>query len=481
MWTVYGKVKKIVKYSPLDTTASDSIVFEYDPLGNRLEKRNYIHQLPLCHTCLATPITDTVKYIRDASGNIMAIYDRKKDTVRFTEFDLYGSKRIGVLDTVMRMKKPIVGYGPMDSLRISYLEGQRQYELTNHLGNVLVTVDDRKLPIDTTSTPNVENYYVANVVNSQDYYPFGMIEPGRQFAILADSSYGYGYQGSMKDNNIYGKNNAYATKNRELDDRAGRWWSIDPKSTAWESPYVSMGDNPVWHNDPYGSSVEPGTTKDKAQFDKLIDDKFADVKNEKGKIIQNNSKLRALFKNSYDANSNQYKNIDDGKFKNAIKGLSKEDQAIAIGLKTVINSVGIVGFFTYEVHSFPPLFNETSQFRNGVYNKDYQDRVGDPQKGVGPIGWYPNQDNSYNVLSSLENPYAGIVIAKSYADDPAFQQKQISNMPKYENEILGNFLYAAASLFSQTTPDPKEQIFIQNVKNGKPTDEKDIPDFNKYK
>jgi len=78
IWTVYGKVKKIVKYSPLDTTPTDSIVFEYDPLGNRLEKRNYIHQLPLCHACLATPITDTVKYIRDATGNILTAYDRLK-------------------------------------------------------------------------------------------------------------------------------------------------------------------------------------------------------------------------------------------------------------------------------------------------------------------------------------------------------------------------------------------------------------------
>ena len=258
MWTVYGKVKKIVKYSPLDTTASDSIVFEYDPLGNRLEKRNYIHQLPLCHVCLATPISDTVKYIRDASGNILAVYDRKRDTVRLTELDLYGSKRIGVIDTVMRMKKPSVGYGPFDSLRIAYLEGQRQYELTTHLGNVLATVSDRKIPIDTNSLGYAQ-YYLANVINAQDYYPFGMIEPGRQYAILGDSAYKYAFNGKLHDDNIYGKDNFYDYGMRDLDVRLGRPPSPDPLEQKYPelSPYQFFSDNPVWFVDLDGEEGKP--------------------------------------------------------------------------------------------------------------------------------------------------------------------------------------------------------------------------------
>jgi len=262
MWTVYGKVKKIVKYSPLDTTASDSIVFEYDPLGNRLEKRNYIHQLPLCHVCLATPISDTVKYIRDASGNILAVYDRKRDTVRLTELDLYGSKRIGVIDTVMRMKKPSVGYGPFDSLRIAYLEGQRQYELTTHLGNVLATVSDRKIPIDTNSLGYAQ-YYLANVINAQDYYPFGMIEPGRQYAILGDSAYRYAFNGKLHDDNIYGKDNSYDYGMRFYDPRLGRFMSVDPLRMKFPelTPYQYSSNSPIQYIDMDGmEGTNPNNT-----------------------------------------------------------------------------------------------------------------------------------------------------------------------------------------------------------------------------
>src|SRR6185312_11160807 len=160
-WTVYNKVKKIVK------TNNDSIVFLYDPMGNRLEQRNFPH----------SGTSDTVKYVRDGQGRTMAMYDRKKDTVRLSEFDIYGSKRIGSLDTVLRMQKFVTGHGTLDSLTISYLERQKQYELDNHLGNVMATVSDGKTPIDTLSLHDTASYYLPIVVNAQDYYPFGMIEP----------------------------------------------------------------------------------------------------------------------------------------------------------------------------------------------------------------------------------------------------------------------------------------------------------------
>jgi hypothetical protein len=65
-----------------------------------------------------------------------------------------------VLDTALRVypKVAINQGGSIDSLTIAYLENQKQYELTNHLGNVLDVISDRKYSIDTTSTPNVTIY-----------------------------------------------------------------------------------------------------------------------------------------------------------------------------------------------------------------------------------------------------------------------------------------------------------------------------------
>jgi RHS repeat-associated protein len=82
--------------------------------------------------------------------------------------------------------------------------------------------------------------------NRLDYYPFGILLPNRH---ESTSEYRYGYQGSEKDNEIKGPGNSHTTYFRQLDPRVGRWLSIDPKATAFESPYISMGNNPMLYND----------------------------------------------------------------------------------------------------------------------------------------------------------------------------------------------------------------------------------------
>jgi len=57
-----------------------------------------------------------------------------------------------------------------------WITGRKQYELTDHLGNVLTTVSDVKKGIGSGSTAD---YYEANIKTTTDYYPFGMPMPGR--------------------------------------------------------------------------------------------------------------------------------------------------------------------------------------------------------------------------------------------------------------------------------------------------------------
>ncbi|MGD9492295.1 MAG: hypothetical protein AB7V36_02950 [Bacteroidales bacterium] len=65
------------------------------------------------------------------------------------------------------------------------------YELSNHLGNVLTTVSDIKLTAD-GNTDGVVDSYAAVITSSQDYYPFGMIMPERNWN---SSSYRFGFNG----------------------------------------------------------------------------------------------------------------------------------------------------------------------------------------------------------------------------------------------------------------------------------------------
>lgn len=58
-----------------------------------------------------------------------------------------------------------------------------------------------------------------------------------------------------KDDEVKGSGNSYTTEFRQYDSRLGRWLSLDPKRTAWESPYASMGNNPLKYKDPLGDTI----------------------------------------------------------------------------------------------------------------------------------------------------------------------------------------------------------------------------------
>jgi len=58
----------------------------------------------------------------------------------------------------------------------------KYFELSNHLGNVLKTITDRKLGIEDNNNPGIAQYYNPEIVSTSDYYPFGMQIAGRTSA-----------------------------------------------------------------------------------------------------------------------------------------------------------------------------------------------------------------------------------------------------------------------------------------------------------
>jgi len=253
-WTVYGKVKSITRYDGFSKTVNSSTIypsdleFLYDATGNRIAK---IEKTRDASGLKSSAEWKNTYYIRDAQGNEMAIYkyyfQNTHAHFKLTEQPMFGSSRLGsdydTLELISALPQSIV---------FSHTLGNKQFELSNHLSTILTTMSDRKVAQETTTGSGIIGYYNADITSSQDYYPFGMLMPERNFS---SNIYIHGYQGSERDGEITETAGNYTTFNRELDTRACRWWSVDSKFSAWESPYVSMGNNPIVFNDIMGDTI----------------------------------------------------------------------------------------------------------------------------------------------------------------------------------------------------------------------------------
>ena len=120
--------------------------------------------------------------------------------------------------------------------------------LSNHLGNVLETISDKKIGHITDAT--TIDYYNANVVTGNDYYPGGMQMPGRTYQATSQSKYRYSINGQEKSDEL--NDNLTSAKYWEYDSRIVRRWNTDPVVKPWESPYAAFGNNPIFLIDPDG-------------------------------------------------------------------------------------------------------------------------------------------------------------------------------------------------------------------------------------
>ncbi len=169
----------------------------------------------------------TTHYVKDVSGNAIAIYNDpvgKGATSRRIEYGLYGSNRLGV------RKISIDGTGKSTTIIYdNYL-----YQLTDHLGNVRAV------------TGRANDGTAMAIVSATDYYPGGMAMPGRSLV----GGYRYGYQGEYSEKDEETGLNVFEL--RMYDSRINRWISPDP-AQQYPSPYLGMGNNWMNGTDPDGA------------------------------------------------------------------------------------------------------------------------------------------------------------------------------------------------------------------------------------
>jgi RHS repeat-associated protein len=226
-WTVYGKIDTLVN-------SSGTIVYTYDAAGNRITK--------------SSGGTSSI-YVRDAQGNILAIYTQAGSGAPLqAEVDLYGSSRLGALGALTVAPTKIALAGGYDTAYLNtFSRGEKSYELTNHLGNVLSTITDKKNAVSSISDSSLIDHFTADIATVQDYYPFGMLMPGRSFTAAGAGNYRWGFNGKENDNEVKGAGNQIDYGMRYFDPRAGRFLSTDPLQKGFPqlSAYQYSGNNPI--------------------------------------------------------------------------------------------------------------------------------------------------------------------------------------------------------------------------------------------
>jgi len=215
-WRVDGKISEVKRVT---SSTKKNLRFMYDAMGNRVAKKVYSN-----NTFTLSVLESVTYYVRDAQGKVMRVYENPNGGVspslELHEQHIYGSSRVGMRSVNIEM---IQVTDPLATEMIEVLRGEKYFELTNHLGNVLVTISDQKLAID-NSGPIA--YYNAEVMTFTDYYPFGSVMSERTWE--AGEGYRYDFNGKEKNNEVKDEGNQQNYGFSIYDSRFGRFLSVDP-------------------------------------------------------------------------------------------------------------------------------------------------------------------------------------------------------------------------------------------------------------
>ena len=248
-WTVSGKIKKIIR-TGISTKAD--LEYVYDAMGNRIAKILKPDGSSLENGGTDNPTLWTYTYyVRDAQGNIMANYQKSTassiTSFKLIERSIYGSSRLGIDKTTIDLTASIT-----PPTILNYNLGLKNYELSNHLGNVMAVISDRKIPRSILGT-NI-NFYMPDIVSATDYYPFGMTMQERTFNAGVEA-YRFGFNG--KENDAESNTQDYGM--RIYDGRLGRFLSVDPLRVQYPelTPYQFASNSPIMGIDLDGEELLP--------------------------------------------------------------------------------------------------------------------------------------------------------------------------------------------------------------------------------
>lgn len=409
-WNVYGKVTGVFR-----TTASnkDDIEFKYDPSGQRICKI----VKPRASSAQKTEQYWTYTYYtRDVSGNVMATYNRAVtveamttsiiDKMYVKEHDIYGSSRIGIETKNVNLGGKDYTYSSLtytdgvidrpvspgtiaadeinDSTRIV---GDKQYELSNHLGNVMVVVSDKKQGVHTSGSSADAEYYTADVISAQDYFAFGGLMPGRKYNTTGTE---FGFNGKREDNEINGEGNSYDYGMRIYDGRLGRFLSVDPIGTAYPelTSYQFAGNTPIWAIDFDGLQPIVGKVNygDKTV---ILTSSFENPKEFTLSTVELGDEMKLSFV-SYTGNPKASLKLLDFNSSRSINWSSNDAIRLKNTLKTMYNGKKVAEIIE-DVLAENPDIELLITGNNGIISKDIKAKDGDH-----PFPWLATHQDIFN-------------------------------------------------------------------------------------
>ena len=222
------------------------------------------------------------------------------DTLFLAEHHLYGSSRLGIVtypepqyrvvygstaaaDTTLQVRYPWYSleqddwmkadkasvftgstyHTAVDTAGTLHHIGLKHYELSDHLGNVLVTLSDKRSGYG----DNSGNFtaWQPDVWTVSDYYPFGMQMEERRWE---NKDYRFGYNTQERTDEIAGTGNHNTAEFWEYSPRIGRRWNVDPMGYPHQSHYSTFDNSPISKGDPlglYGTEKDASTQRQKAK------------------------------------------------------------------------------------------------------------------------------------------------------------------------------------------------------------------------
>jgi len=302
VWTTDRKIKE-VKRSISDLISQGKTLPDIEYLYNAMRQRVVKIVKPRDQTTKALKPQSAwvfTYYAYDAAGNVMAVYDRRvtnngstyTDAFKLDERHIYGSSRLAIARPANTVQwtftyTPCGGEGDQSNCRTISLSagpgiinlsapygasrnlGYKEFELTNHLGNVLAVVSDRKIqlrdcpgtprpsdPLNVTCNYNGSTFYgyFPDILMHTDYYAFGQEMPGRTWKGTSDD-YRYSISGSEDEKSINSGITDFG--DRFYDGRIGRWFKTDLFKIIYPSmtPYGYVKNSPIQFADADGNLV----------------------------------------------------------------------------------------------------------------------------------------------------------------------------------------------------------------------------------